>query len=56
MKDETVTLSRIVADCVQSQFRYLDNPAEVDPRGFGDRVAREVIGRLRSARIDVVSR
>ncbi|HWN80312.1 MAG TPA: hypothetical protein VNN81_21015, partial [Bradyrhizobium sp.] len=56
MKDETVTLSRIVADCVQSQFRYLDNPAEVDPRGFGDPVAREVIGRLRSARIDVVSR
>ena len=54
MKDETVTLSRIVADCVQSQFRYLDN--KVDPHAFGDRVAREVIGRLRSARIDVVSR
>ena len=31
MKDETVTLSRIVAHCVQSQFRYLENPAEVDP-------------------------
>jgi hypothetical protein len=56
MKDETVTLSRIIAHCMRSQFGYLDNWAEVDPHAFGDRVAREVMHRLRAARMDVVSR
>ena len=56
MIDETVTLRRIIADCVQSQFRYLDNRDRVDPHWFGDRVAQEVMDRLRSAGIEVVSR
>jgi hypothetical protein len=42
-KDETVTLSRIIADCVQAH-------------AFSDKVAKEVMGRLRSVEIDVVSR
>jgi hypothetical protein len=56
MKDETETLRRIVEDCVQSQFRYLDNRDEVDPHAFAYRVAREIIDRIGSARIEVVSR
>jgi hypothetical protein len=55
-KDEPVALSRIIADCVQSQFRYLADPGDVDPHYFGYRVARAVMDRLRAARIDVVSR
>jgi hypothetical protein len=39
MKDETVTLSWIIADCVQAQYRYLAAPADVDPHDFGKRVA-----------------
>jgi hypothetical protein len=39
MKDETATPSRIIADCVQSQYRYLADPCDVDPRDFGYRVA-----------------
>jgi hypothetical protein len=56
MKDETLTLSRIIADCVQAQYRYFADPADVDPHDFGKRVAREVMDRLQSAGIDVVSR
>jgi hypothetical protein len=54
--DETVALSLIIADWVQSQFRYLADPGDVDPRDFGYRVARDVMDRLRAARIDGVSR
>jgi hypothetical protein len=32
MRDESATLHRIVVDCVQSQLRYLGNPAEVAAR------------------------
>jgi hypothetical protein len=39
-KDEKITLSRIIAGCVQAQYRYL---ADVDPHDFGKRVAREVM-------------
>jgi hypothetical protein len=53
MKDESPTLNRITADCVQAQNRYLPDPADVDPRDFGRRV---VMYRLQSAEIDVVSR
>ncbi len=56
MKDETVTLSRIIADCMQSQYRCLADPADVDPHDFCKRVAQEVMDRLQSAGIDVVSR
>jgi hypothetical protein len=34
-KDETATLHRIIADCVQSQFRYLPDRDAVDPHVFG---------------------
>jgi hypothetical protein len=53
MKDESPTLNRITADCVQAQNRYLPDPADIDPRDFGRRV---VMYRLQSAEIDVVSR
>jgi hypothetical protein len=56
MKDESPTLNRIIADCVQALYRYPANPSEVDPRAFGNRVAREVMDRLQSAGIEVVSR
>ena len=52
MNDETVTLSHIV-DCMPSQYRHLADAADVDPR---KRVAQQVMDRLQSARIDVVSR
>jgi hypothetical protein len=32
MRDETVTLSQIIADCMQSQYRYLADAADVDPQ------------------------
>ena len=53
MKDETPTLNRFIADCVQAQYRYLSDPADIDPHDFGRRV---VMYRLQSAEIDVVSR
>jgi hypothetical protein len=56
MKDETVTLSRIIADCLQSQYRYLADAADVGPHDFCKRVAQEVMDRLQSPGIDVVSR
>ena len=56
MKDETVTLSRIIVDCTQSQYHYLADAADVDPHDFCKRVAQEVMDRLQSAVIDVVSR
>jgi hypothetical protein len=55
-KDETVALRRIIVDCVQSQYRCLVDPADVDPHAFGDRLACDVLDRLRSAEINVVSR
>jgi hypothetical protein len=53
MKDENSTLNRIIADCVQAQYGYLPDSADVDPHDFGRRV---VVYRLGSAEIDVVSR
>jgi hypothetical protein len=55
-KDETETLRRIIEDCVRSQFRDLADPGDVDPHDLGYRVAREVMDRLRAARIDAVWR
>jgi hypothetical protein len=55
-KDETVTLSRIIVNCTQSQCHYLADAADVDPHDFRKRVAQEVMDRLQSAGIDVVSR
>ena len=55
-KDESVTLSRIIIDCTQSQYHYLADAADVDPHDFCKRVAQEVLDRLQSAGIDVVSR
>jgi hypothetical protein len=55
-KDETVAVRRVVADCARSQFRYFADRANADPHDFGDRVANEVMQRLRSVGIDVVSR
>jgi hypothetical protein len=55
MNDETVTLSHIV-DCMPSQYRYLADAADVDPHDFCKRVAQQVMDRLQSAGIDVVSR
>ena len=52
----SITLNRIIADCVQALYRYPANPSEVDPHAFGNRVAREVMDRLQSAGIEVVSR
>jgi hypothetical protein len=56
MKDETVTLGRIIADCMQSQYRYLADAADVGPHDFCKLVAQEIMDRLQSARIDVVCR
>jgi hypothetical protein len=56
MKDESSTVHRIIADCVQAQYRYLLDRARVDPHDFGERVAREVMARLQSAGIEVMSR
>jgi hypothetical protein len=53
MKDESPTLNRIIADCVQAQYGYLPDSADIDPHDFGRQV---VMYRLRSAEIDVVSR
>ena len=49
-------LSQIIADCMQSQYRYLADAADVDPHDFCKRVAQQVMDRLQSAGIDVVSR
>jgi hypothetical protein len=46
MKDESPTLNRITADCVQAQNRYLPDPADVDPHDFCKRVAQEVMDRF----------
>ena len=48
MKDESPTLNRIIADCVQAQYRYLPDPADIDPHDFGRRV---VMYRLQLAEI-----
>ena len=56
MKDESPTLNRIIADCVQAQYRYFSDSADIDPHEFGRRVARDIMDRLQSAEIDVVSR
>jgi hypothetical protein len=53
MKDESPTLNRIIADCVQAQYRYLPDPADIDPHDVGRRV---VMYRLQLAENDVVSR
>jgi hypothetical protein len=52
-EDESPTLNRIIADCVQAQYRNLPDPADIDPHDFG---RRAVMYRLQSAEIDVVSR
>ena len=49
-------LFNFVADVVQMRFRYLENRDRVDPHTFGRIVAQEVISRLESADIVVVSR
>jgi hypothetical protein len=46
MRDETVTLNRIMADCTQSQYRCHADPADVDPHDFCKRVAQEVMDRF----------
>ena len=46
MKDETVTLSQIIADCMQSQYRCHADPADVDPHDFCKRVAQQVMDRF----------
>ena len=46
MKDETVTLNRIIADYVQAQYRCLADPADVDPHDLCKRVAQEVMDRF----------
>ena len=56
MRDETVALSQIIADGMQSQYRYLADAADVGPHDFCKRVAQQVMDRLQSARIDVVCR
>lgn len=56
MDNETTHLYALIADVVQNRFRYLENPDRVDPHTFGQVVAREVIERLGSADIVVVSR
>jgi hypothetical protein len=53
---ETDTLRHIIADCVQSQYRYLPDRGAVDPHDFGYRIARAVIQRLETANIGLVSR
>ena len=49
-------LFNFVADVVQMRFRYLENRDRVDPHTFGQIVAREVIQRLETSDIVVVSR
>jgi hypothetical protein len=56
MNDEIVTLSHIIVDCMLSRYRYLADAADVDPHDFCKRVAQQVMDRLQSAGIDVVSR
>jgi hypothetical protein len=54
--NEQMQLFNFVADVVQMRFRYLENRDRVDPHTFGQIVAREVIQRLETADIVVVSR
>jgi hypothetical protein len=56
MDNETAQLYAFIADVVQARFRYLENRDRVDPMTFGRIVAQEVISRLESADIVVVSR
>jgi hypothetical protein len=46
MKDETVTLNRIIADYVRAQYRCLADRADVDPYDFCKRVAQEGMDRF----------
>jgi len=54
--NEQLQLHTIIADVVQNRFRYLENRNRVDPMTFGRIVAEEVIRRLESADVVVVSR
>jgi len=56
MDNETAQLYAFIADVVQARFRYLENRDRVDPHTFGQIVAREVIQRLETSDIVVVSR
>jgi len=54
--NEQLQLHTIIADVVQARFRYLENRDRVDPVTFGRIVAEEVIRRLETANVVVVSR
>jgi hypothetical protein len=56
VNNETVQLHAIITDVAQNRFRYLENRDRVDPLTFGCLVAQDVIQRLDSADILVVSR
>jgi len=54
--NEQLQLHTIIADVVQARFRSLENRDRVDPMTFGRIVAEEVIRRLETADVVVVSR
>ena len=56
MDNEQLQLHTIIADVVQARFRSLENRDRVDPMTFGRIVAEEVIRRLETADVVVVSR
>ena len=56
MDNQQLQLHTIIADVVQARFRSLENRDRVDPMTFGRIVAEEVIRRLETADVVVVSR
>ena len=56
MDNQQLQLHTIIADVVQARFRSLENRDRVDPMTFGRIVAEEVIRRLETANVVVVSR
>jgi len=53
MTDKTHTLRLIVADCVQNELRWQEPDVPVDLHRLGDRIADDVIRRIKAAGIKV---
>jgi len=55
MSDATHTLRAIVADCVENELRWQTPGALIEPNRVGNRVADDVVRRMRDAGIQVTS-
>ena len=49
MTDATLTLHRIIADCVQNELRWREAGAPIDLFQLGEGIATDVLRRLRDA-------